>query len=149
MQQDNYQVYSSEIINFIITEWGAEYPFLREELKIAMNYKAEMSTSPSSAAAETLGYIKRCFTHAWHQSSPNTPLTAGKIPPGTQPRFQHCTLMPPESPCTPRWWQKSCKVTARREWSTSHGYGQSHMEVQADQITSFATRGAIYCVPPQ
>lgn len=55
MQQDSYQVYSSEIINFIITEWGAEYPFLREELEIAMNYKPEMSTSHSNAAADTLG----------------------------------------------------------------------------------------------
>lgn len=54
MQQDSYQVYSSEIINSVITEWGAKYPFLREELQIAMNYKPQMSISHSNAAAETL-----------------------------------------------------------------------------------------------
>lgn len=44
MQQDSYQVYSSEIINVVITEWGATYPLLREELKIAMDYKPEMKS---------------------------------------------------------------------------------------------------------
>lgn len=78
---------------------------------------------------------------------PNTRLTAGKIPPGTQPRLQHCTLMPLESSCTPRWWQKEWEVTARRDWSTAHVYGTvTHWKCR--QIKSFATRETIYCVPP-